>query len=248
MTGEGPQLPAGSAPPDYDEIWTTVYGDMQEHGPVHHHLGRLVGKELARLTYRSVFEVGCGPGHNLAGLTEGRTVERVGGVDISGLAIERARRHVGGDFQVADIQQTALKGTWDLVYCPLVLEHLVDDEAALRNIRPAVGRWLVITTIAGDFERYRAWDERVGHVRNYRRGELESKLERSGFRINRAIYWGWPFYSPVARTLQNHTSAGTGQFGVGARLAAFVLRIAYYLNSRRRGDILLVVAEPAVAS
>ena len=34
------------------------------------------------------------------------------------------------------------------------------------------GKYLCVATIAGNYERYKAWDERVGHVRNYRVGEL----------------------------------------------------------------------------
>jgi SAM-dependent methyltransferase len=241
--GSAKPTPSGPHRVDYDEAWSTVYGDLQTLGPVHHHLGRLVAKELAALEYGSVFDVGCGPGHNFAALTLGCTIERIGGVDISKLAIDQARQRLKGDFRVADVQEQPLEGQWDLVFCGLIMEHLPDDEAALRNLRPAVGRWLVLTTIAGDFERYRAWDERVGHVRNYRRGELEAKLERTGFRVVRSIYWGWPFYSPIARTLQNRAAIGTGEFGRGARLVARILRVVYYLNSRHRGDILLIVAE-----
>ena len=231
--------------PDYDVVWEEVYGDMQHHGPVHRHLARLLRKELGRLDYRSVLEVGCGPGHNFPLLTEGRQIDRLGGVDISEVALARARASHAGDFRVADIQQEPLHGSWDLVVCSLVLEHLTDDVQALRNMRPAVGGSLLLTTIAGDFERYRAWDERMGHVRNYRRGELEEKVERSGFRVTGATYWGWPFYSPIVRTVQNRSAVGTGSFNAATRAIATMTYLAYFLNSRRRGDLLVLTAEPA---
>ena len=83
----------------------------------------------------------------------------------------------------------------------------------------------------------------VGHVRNYQRGELEAKLERAGYRVMRAIYWGFPFYSPIARTLQNHSREGIGSFKGRTYLLAELLYRLYFLNSWRKGDILVVVAE-----
>jgi len=230
---------------DYDQIWAEVYGDMQAHGPVHKHLTRLVGRELARLPYRSAFDVGCGPGHNHDLLAAGRSLDRFGGMDISANALEVARsRYPDGAFSVGDVQVDAVPGHWDLVFCSLVLEHLVDDEAALANMRSAVGQHLVLTTIAGNFERYRAWDERMGHVRNYRRGDLEAKVEEAGFRVITSRYWGWPFYSPIVRTVQNRTAVGTGEYGRGTRAIARALELVYHLNSSTRGDLLIVVAAP----
>jgi hypothetical protein len=125
----------------------------------------------------------------------------------------------------------------------LVLEHLHDDVAALRNMRAMAGKYLLVTTIAGDFERYRRWDERLGHVRNYRPGELEQKVSMVGFTVRRTIYWGFPFYSPLVRRLQNYCQIGIGQFDRTASLAATFLYWLYFLNSRRRGDILVLLAE-----
>jgi SAM-dependent methyltransferase len=232
-------------PHDYDQIWRDVYGGMQDHGPTHKHLARLVRKELARLEYSSVYEVGCGAGHNFALLIEGRSVTSWGGMDISEVALEQARRRTGGQLTLGDIQTQPINGKWDLVFCSLVLEHLERDEDALRNIAPAVGKYFVVSTMGGDYERYRTYEEQVGHVRNYGPGELDAKLERAGFRVLRSIAWGWPLYSPISRTLQRNTNAGIGKLSLAERVAAKLLYAVFFLNSHRRGDVLLAVAEPA---
>ena len=226
----------------YDEIWEHVYGDMQTAGPVHRHMRRMLRPILARLSYESVLDVGCGRGDNYRVLARDHTLKRYTGIDASARALELAGQSVVGDFHQLDIQSERLDGTWDIVFSSLVLEHIPDDEAALRNMRAMTARHLVITTIAGDFERYRGWDERIGHVRNYARGELESKLERAGFRVEETIYWGFPFYTPIARELQNRSAAGTAKFGAAARAAARTLYWLYFLNSRRRGDLLIAAA------
>jgi SAM-dependent methyltransferase len=229
--------------PDYNEVWTSVYGDMQHVGPVHRHMKRVVRSLLAPLTYESVLDVGCGTGDNISLLTEGRQIKRLTGADISSWAVQRAQEtHKDREFRVHDIQERPMEGQWDLVYSSLLLEHLVDDVTALHNMRAMTGKYLLVTTIAGNFERYKAWDTRVGHVRNYQVGELEGKVRDAGFVVEKIIYWGFPFYTPLVRTLQNRSDAATGTFSVPARIAAQLLYFLYFLNSRKRGDVLFLLA------
>jgi 2-polyprenyl-3-methyl-5-hydroxy-6-metoxy-1,4-benzoquinol methylase len=179
-------------PDRYAAMWREVYGDMQDVGPTHRHMRRLLRSVLTGLDYESVLDVGCGAGHNLPLLTAGRRLQRVVGVDVADEPLRRARRRGDGEFRRLDVETASLDERFDLVFTSLLLEHLADDVAALRNLRAMAGRHLVATTIAGDFERYRAYDEQVGHVRNYRRGELEAKLRDAGFHVQRSVYWGFP--------------------------------------------------------
>lgn len=229
---------------DYDALWTASYGDMQNVGPVHRHMRRLLSHALEGLEPRTTLDVGCGAGHN-AGLL--RASGRVVGADVSENALEQARRRAPGDYRLLDIQEERLDETFDLVFSSLLLEHLPHDVAALGNMRAMCGRWLVVSTMAGNFDRYRAWDEQVGHVRNYATGELERKLADAGFDVVRATYWGYPFYSPLARLAQNRASAEP-KFNRATRLLVAFLYRLYFLNSGRRGDLLVVLAKPSAAA
>jgi SAM-dependent methyltransferase len=236
-------MPGTPQAPRYDALWTDVYGEMQAIGPVHRHMRRLLGESLARLDYRSAVDVGCGAGDNAELLRAGGSLERLVGVDISERALERARRRDAGTYALLDVERDALDERFDLVFSSLLLEHLPDDAAALRNMRSMTGRWLLVSTMAGDFDRYHPWEEQVGHVRNYARNELERKLEDAGFEVVEALYWGFPFYTPLARLLQNRARP-TATYGPAARLAAAFLYRLYFLNSRRRGDLLIALARP----
>jgi SAM-dependent methyltransferase len=229
---------------DYDRLWLEVYGDLQDLGPTHRHMVRLMRRLLAPLQYTSVLDVGVGYGHNLSILTRGRRLERLAGVDVSERALEHVSRHWPGSFQHLDITKGRLAETYDLVCAALVMEHLSEDEAALGNLRAMTSKYLLVTTIAGDFQRYEAWERQVGHVRNYARGELERKLDASGFRLAQIIYWGFPLYSPLARTLQNRMKA-TSELSVSAKWIASILYPLFFLNSQRRGDLVLALAQPA---
>jgi len=227
---------------DYDAIWRDVYGDIQDVGPVHRHLRRLLARLLEPLAFRTAIEVGCGAGHNFPLLLRGRELDELAGVDVSAEALSRAgARWPRAELYELDIQKGAPERSWELVLCSLVLEHLPDDEAALRNMHRMTSGHLLAATIAGDFERYRRWERQMGHVRNYARGELEAKLERAGFTVERTVYWGFPFYSPLARRLHN-SMRSEAEFSGATRAAAQLMYLVYWLNSSRRGDLVLALA------
>jgi SAM-dependent methyltransferase len=229
---------------DYDRMWDEVYGDLQDFGPAHRHMTRIMKRMLAPLEYSSLLEVGVGLGHNLPLLTEGRQIERLAGIDLSGRALEQVRHGWKGDFHRLDITSERLSETFELVCCALVLEHVHDDLAALHNIRAMCERHLLLATIGGPFERYRSWEQQMGHVRNYAPGELKGKLRQTGFSLVEMVRWGFPFYSPLARTLQNRMTA-SHELSASARLLARILYGVFFLNSARRGDLLVAVAQPA---
>ena len=234
-------MPAPDSITDYDKLWTDVYGDLQQVGPTHRHMKRIMQRFLRRIEYHSLLDVGCGFGHNLSFLCKERNLNRVAGIDISSKAVEHMRGKTDASFYQLDIQKERLKEKWDLAFCSLLLEHVSDDMSALCNMRAMTEKYLLLSTISGPFERYRPWEEKVGHVRNYRRGELESKLEKTGFTIQKAVYWGFPFFSPVARMLQNHMTLQS-KMGVASRALGALLYAVYFLNSYQKGDLLIILA------
>ena len=198
---------------DYDRIWRQTYGSSKDDGPVHRYLHRIVRQILRALDYATVLDVGCGMGHNLPLLAEGHSLRTYTGVDISTFALKQAQTLApSGSFHYLDVQRVHLDGNWDLVYCSLILEHLPDDVAALEHMRAMTGRYLLATTIAADFERYKAWDERIGHVRNYQRGTRGRRWSRSGC-VSASPYTGafrstlpWPGRSRTIRGLERASS------------------------------------------
>ncbi len=226
-------------------MWKDVYGDVAKWGATHRHMKRIIRRLLVGIRYDSVLDVGCGPGDNLEMLCRDRPLEEVAGADISAFAIRQARAAHRGHFFELDIERERLEGAWDLVTNFLLLEHLEDDGAALRNMRAMTRKYVLLSTIAGDYERYKRWDAQVGHVRNYAVGELERKLEQAGFQVEVAIYWGFPFYAPLTRALQNYTDPTMGRhflIRLFGRVFSELAYLLYFLNSSRRGDVLVVLA------
>ena len=92
----------------------------------------------------------------------------------------------------------------------------------------------------------REGEREIGHVRNYRRGELREKMIRAGLTPVRVVEWGFPFYSPLFRSGVAGTRSEAlsyGQYGSGRRLLCQGLYALFLLNSWRRGDKVFILAE-----
>jgi hypothetical protein len=75
-------------------------------------------------------------------------------------------------------------GAFDLTGAFDVIEHIAEDEAVLRGLRAATvtGGGTIVAVPQHPWLWSRA-DEIAHHQRRYRRGELEEKLSRNGFKV-----------------------------------------------------------------
>jgi glycosyltransferase involved in cell wall biosynthesis len=99
-----------------------------------------------------------------------------------------------------------LLGRYDTVVCLNVLEHVEDDDQAVRNMRSALaGDGRLVLLVPQLPALYGTLDEAVGHVRRYTRDSLRALLEPNGFAIeeifdfNRATLPAWWFNGQVRR-------------------------------------------------
>jgi SAM-dependent methyltransferase len=227
---------------DYDEGWG-YWDDMKQYGPMSRHTRRLIWNMIDDLQFRSVLDVGCGQGSPLQEIAIRRPGVELAGIDISPHAVELARKRMPtASFSVLDLTRETLDRKFDLIICTDVLEHIPEDRAAIRNMREMCNRWCLVSTIQGHM---RSYEKHVGHVRNYKRGELRRKLEQGGFVVRRQIDWGFPLYSPLYREVLRFfpPSATQGEFGPSRRLLSSVLYYAFFANAPKFGDYVFCLAE-----
>ena len=220
---------------------------MKVYGPYARTLTRWIHKLLDPLDFSSVLDIGCGRGHTLQRLIQRHPrINRVAGIDISPISLQAARERLGqGDFYTMDIQTDYLPERFDLVICTDVIELLLDDTQALINMRNMTAKYVLVTSLQGDF--VPEWEVRIGHhVRNYRRGELVTKMQAAGFSIHTCMEWGFPFYSPLYRRSLNlfRGQGMAGRYGIGRKLLSEAIFRLFYLNTARRGELIFVVGTP----
>lgn len=138
-----------------------------------------------------VLEVGAGHGTFTEMLA--RKAKRVVACDLSERCADRLRERFSGDEHVevlhGSIDSAATYGPFDSVVLINVLEHIEDDDGALRDARSLLKRGgrLILWVPAFSFL-YSDFDRRIGHHRRYRRTGLRTQLADAGYEVQAVSY------------------------------------------------------------
>ncbi len=163
-------------------------------------VSRLIARELGPGP-QEVLDVGCGWGVTLDHLE--RAGHCVTGMDIGRKGLERlekpGRTLILGDIESGPVPESA-RGRYDVVLALDVLEHLEDDDGALRNlgglVRPG---GLAIVTVPARPDLWSEFDAIQGHKRRYTKRSLAELIDRSGAFTAFEAVWCWPWLVPLAR-------------------------------------------------
>lgn len=128
--------------------------------PVHWSVGRYL-REKSESRLPRVLEVGCGLGYFTHALSRAGFDAR--GVDISRVAVEKARRRYGDLFDVADLLSGRCDGLgrFDVVVCTEMIEHVENPKAVLREMRGLLdddGELVLTTPNKSAFPDHAVWE------------------------------------------------------------------------------------------
>jgi SAM-dependent methyltransferase len=132
-----------------------------------------------------ILDAGCGSGRNMELLARFGAVT---GLEPAERSAATARARDAGDVVQGSLEGRLPfdDGAFDLVACLDVLEHVEDDQAALRELRRVTvdgGRLLV--TVPAYRLLWGSHDELAGHFRRYTRASLLSAARGAGWRATR---------------------------------------------------------------
>jgi SAM-dependent methyltransferase len=156
-----------------------------------HNYNKWIVDRLKPFIGKNILEIGCGIG-NLTRHLKG--LGRLSCLDTSELFL----RHMEIDYpeldfyhyDISDSEVRSLKRKkFDTIICVNVMEHVRDDEDALRNmfhILEQGGRVLLVVPALQAL--FNTMDARLGHVRRYDKSILESKLRRCDFTVSEIRY------------------------------------------------------------
>jgi SAM-dependent methyltransferase len=152
---------------------------------------RIIDELIRGLALRDgaqILDAGCGSGRNMVDLAELGTVT---GVEISDASVERARlRDVGEIVQCSLTDLPLPEDTFDLAVCLDVVEHIEDEQGALREMLRVVrpGGSLLITVPAYQW----LWsnhDVINHHFRRYTSRTLARATAEAGWQTVRVSYF-----------------------------------------------------------
>lgn len=146
---------------------------------------------------RSILEIGCGTGGNLALLSGYGTVHGVE-LDEEGLSLANSRK-------ICQVKKGALpdsipfKQAFDLICLLDVLEHIADDQTALQAAKSKLtpGGKILITVPAYNFL-WSAHDVELHHKRRYNKKELTALLRKTGFTVQYSTYFNTFLFPLIA--------------------------------------------------
>lgn len=143
-----------------------------------------------------VLDVGCGTGANLEMLGEFGTAE---GVDVSEEALAFCRARGLTRVKVGPAEQLPYPNeTFDLVTALDVVEHLDDDVLGLREMRRVLrtgGRALLF--VPAFMWLWGVQDDISHHRIRYTRKQIVERIEKAGFKVDRATYANFTFFPPI---------------------------------------------------
>jgi SAM-dependent methyltransferase len=175
---------------------------------------RVIRAELDRLPLPAgarVLDAGCGSGRTLVELVD---YGEVSGIELNTDAAKLASDRGLGEVHVGRLEELPWDdGTFHLITCLDVIEHVPDDITALRELRRVArpGGWLLVTAPA-----YQAlWsqhDEANHHYRRYSRSKLRGAARSAGWEIERVSSFNSLLLAPAAavRLAQRRMGARNG--------------------------------------
>ncbi|MFN8499389.1 MAG: class I SAM-dependent methyltransferase [Anaerolineae bacterium] len=207
---------------------------------------------LAPYIGQRVLEAGAGIGNFTHLLTDRELVvalelepERVADLRERFAAYPNVRAEVG-DLSDPSLLQLA-EWDFDTILCLNVLEHIENDEAALKYMRGVLapqGRLLLL--VPAHPWLYSSLDENLGHFRRYAEADLRTKLEDAGYEIERCFYInlagiaGWALNG---RVLKRH-ELPSGQLQLYERMAPLFRKVEQALGLRWGLSVVFVARNP----
>jgi SAM-dependent methyltransferase len=168
-------------------------------------LREIVNHQAASASSLNILDVGCGTGANLEMLSQFGNAQ---GVDVSDDALEFCRQK-GLDAQKGLAEKLPFTDeTFDITTALDVVEHLDDDVAGLREMyRVTKNGGYSLVFVPAFMWLWGVQDDISNHRIRYTKKQIVERLEKAGYKVERATYANWTFFLPIlaGRTLMKIT-------------------------------------------
>ncbi len=171
------------------------------------HLFEIILAKIPKSSVKSVADIGCGVGNKTATMAKYFPKAKVVGYDFSKAGIEAAINYhkiksgiKNLNFETSDVTSSKSNKRFDLITAFDFLEHIEDWQDITKKLININNRYMIISSPVG---RMRPYEVHIGHVRNFKKDEIETFMEAQGYKTVKRFYAGFPFHSPILRNVTN---------------------------------------------
>lgn len=204
----------------------------------------LLEKHINSEDIHRVLDIGCGNGILTALLAQDYPRAAVEGWDISEVGIAAAKSACGAiqnlDFACCDVTQCESEKKYQLICAFEVLEHIDEWKTLLEKMIGLNEGYMIISAPVG---RMRNYEIAHGHVRNFKKGEIEDFLSSKGYGAVKCYYAGFPFWSPITRDLlnlfpQNESNVQGEKLSIARKGISLLLYFLFrFCSFKNKGDM-----------
>lgn len=155
---------------------------------------------------KSIIDIGSGDGSRIYHAMHYFPEATLKGYDFTENAVVLANKRYGSDriqFYCADVMQNDVECRADMITAFGILEHIEDWKSLVKKWGGMSSKYILIYTNTGKMHKNEKY---VGHVRNFKKGELEQYFDELGWRTVDASYGGFPLYDLVLKKIQYHNA------------------------------------------
>lgn len=146
-----------------------------------------------------ILDIGCSSGILLNELIEdGFKRENLYGIDVSEKAIANCKQNGIQNAFIMDAQEITLQEKFDVIIASDCLEHLQEDDKALKNWYNLLKEdGAIFVFVPAFMSLWSQHDEVNLHYRRYTLLQLKQKMQASGFKIKKSSYWNFFLFVPI---------------------------------------------------
>ena len=179
-----------------EELTETAHLHIDENHPIDLASRELCIKLLKKYDLsekKIILEIGCSSGNLIKNIIDLKKYYYIGSDAIKNHIHKLSKKYENIPFIIFDLLKNPFQtGIFDVVIMLNVLEHIKDDDKALIEVNKILNNQgiLIIEVPSGKFL-YDEYDRKLLHYRRYNMREIEKKLIKAGFKIEKKTHLGF---------------------------------------------------------
>ncbi len=234
----------------YDGWWNSFLSLNIEDPGTTYRTNMVIGT-IKSLGTKAIVDAGCGSAELIRKMMKSFEDANFAGFDVSEKIIGlNKEKYPDVYFFTSNLNENvSSEKKFDMVVCTEVIEHLRNWEKAIKNLAGLVKEngYIIITTQAGKMHKHH---KALSHLKHFKKEEIEEELKKSGLKIVKSSYSGWPFMnlknillSIFFKDIKESSMLTAKKQGFANKVAFRIFKYLYNISSKKKGPQIFILAQ-----